>query len=284
VVDYSPAVYWAKEREAIRIRKEDPDLPFWEPLTRDPILAKYRFCNVRREDDRVTRWIKENIRDRFNDGPYLWTMLCIARMINWPPTLQELIDETCWPSNKLFNRDSFREFLQARQNRGEKVFTGAYIIPPGPSGRGNKVDYISHVIGSIWEDRNELRSKSTMRETHTDLLGYPGWGPFLAYQAVVDMRFTPLLQDARDVHTWAAAGPGTIRGLNRLYGREVTAALSQEQALQEMLEMYAVFEPMTGIPVDLSDIPNVLCETDKYLRVKNGEGAPRALYVPGRGA
>jgi hypothetical protein len=32
-----------------------------------------------------------------------------------------------------------------------------------------------------------------------------------------------------------------------------------------------------------SDVPNILCETDKYLRVKNGEGKPRALYVPGRG-
>lgn len=32
------------------------------------------------------------------------------------------------------------------------------------------------------------------------------------------------------------------------------------------------------------EVPNILCETDKYLRVLNGEGKPRALYVPGRGS
>ena len=36
-------------------------------------------------------------------------------------------------------------------------------------------------------------------------------------------------------------------------------------------------------PIDLSDIQNCLCEVDKYLRVKQGEGRPRAQYIPGRG-
>ena len=47
----------------------------------------------------------------------------------------------------------------------------------------------------------------------------------MAYQAVVDMRFTALLADAPDVATWAAAGPGTMRGLNRLHGRPVDALI-----------------------------------------------------------
>jgi hypothetical protein len=33
----------------------------------------------------------------------------------------------------------------------------------------------------------------------------------------------------------------------------------------------------------MRDIEHSLCETDKYLRVKNGEGRPRAKYVRGRG-
>ena len=40
----------------------------------------------------------------------------------------------------------------------------------------------------------------------------------------------------------------------------------------------------TGVVVDFSDVPNMLCETDKYLRVKLGEGRPRALYVQERGS
>ena len=84
--------------------------------------------------------------------------------------------------------------------------------------------------------------------------------------------------------TWAAAGPGTLRGLNRIHGRPVDCALSQEQALREMRAIYEIVESETGVAMDFSDVPNILCETDKYLRVKNGEGKPRALYVPGRGS
>lgn len=40
---------------------------------------------------------------------------------------------------------------------------------------------------------------------------------------------------------------------------------------------------MTGVSMDFSDVPNILCETDKYLRVKLGEGTPRARYVLSRG-
>ena len=87
----------------------------------------------------------------------------------------------------------------------------------------------------------------------------------MAYQAVVDMQFNAILQ-APDVATWAAAG------------------LSQGQALAEMRDNYKIAEKETGVAMDFSDVPNILCETDKYLRVKLGEGKPRALYVPGRGS
>ena len=91
VVDYEPLWYWVREREKIRVRKEDQYVTT-TPLTDDPILAAYRFCNVRREDDRVTRWIDEHVRVPFATHPHLWFMLCVARQINWPDSLQELID------------------------------------------------------------------------------------------------------------------------------------------------------------------------------------------------
>jgi hypothetical protein len=51
--------HFINEREYARLRKEGK-VSVARPL--DPIIAKYRFCNVRREDDRVTRWIAENWR------------------------------------------------------------------------------------------------------------------------------------------------------------------------------------------------------------------------------
>lgn len=286
--NYEPLFYWVRERERIRVRK-DAGLPL--PWTDDPILQTYRFCNVRREDDRGTVWIRDNIRRPFAGHPMLWLMLCIARQINWPDTLSDLIFNGAWPDRAHFDPHEITIVLNRRKERGDKVYTGAYMIS-APSTKGaDKQAYIAEtVIGALWRRGESFRRMCSfgkapgLQWVHSWITQSNGWGAFMAYQAVVDMRFTALLCEARDVRTWAAAGPGTIRGLNRLHGRPVDVALSQERALGEMRRIYAVVEEATGVAMDFSDVPNILCETDKYLRVKNGEGKPRALYVPGRGS
>jgi hypothetical protein len=285
--DYAPLFYWVRAREDARILK-DRGLP--PPYSTDPILATYRFCNVRREDDRVTVWIRQNIRDPFAGHPHLWLMLCIARQINWPETLAELIKGFgTWPDQDGFEPRLIAAALNARQARGEKIYTGAYMIS-APHGKGaDKQLYIADaVIGDLWRRRAShggpnVGKNPTLQRVHEWIMRSNGWGPFMAYQAVVDMRFTAILRYADDALTWAAAGPGTIRGLNRLHGRATDASLSQGQALSEMRAIYKIVQAETGVQMDFSDVPNILCETDKYLRVKNGEGKPRALYVPGRG-
>lgn len=282
--DYAPLWTWVKEREAVRVRKDRGDPSPW---TGDPIIGAYRFCNVRREDDRGTVWVRENIREPYAEHPLLWLMLCIARQINWPDTLAELISEGAWPSSEAFDPAKMTAVLNDRKARGEKVYTGAYMIS-APSTKGaDKQAYIAEtVVGALWKRRDRFANwdRATLQRTHELITYSNGWGPFMAYQAVVDMRFTSLLGGAADLDSWAAAGPGTIRGLNRLYGRPVDGALSQSQALREMRAIYRLSEAETGVAADFSDVPNMLCETDKYLRVKLGEGKPRALYVEGRGS
>lgn len=281
-------LHWVKEREAVRARKDRGD-PF--PWTDDQIIGTYRFCNVRREDDRVTKWIAENVRAPFADNRNLWLMLCIARQINWPDTLFKLISSgnLAWPVDDAFQPEIMAEVMNGIAATGAKVFTGAYIITAPQDKGAKKTDHVAlNTIGRLWRDRAKfeslLRSCPYMRHVHSELMQYNGWGPFLAYQAVVDMRFTHLLSGAPDVGTWAAAGPGTIRGLNRVAGRDTATPLSQDRALREIVTWWPKIKDATGVEMDLSDVPNVMCETDKYLRVKNGEGKPRASYVPGRGS
>jgi hypothetical protein len=284
--DYSPLFYWVREREQIRIRKDNGASP---PFTPDPILSAYRFCNVRREDDRVTVWIRQNIRHHRAGHPHLWLMLCIARQINWPETLQHLIDVGAWPDQPHFQPSEITMVLNNRKMAGLKVYTGAYMISAPAQKGADKQAYIAEeVIGDLWRRRDifakHFAGQPSLQRTHELIMRSNGWGAFMAYQAVVDMRFTELLRHAGDALSWAAAGPGTLRGLNRLHGRATDAALSQTQALKEMRAIREVVEAETGVAMDFSDVPNILCETDKYLRVRCGEGKPRALYVPGRGS
>lgn len=271
-----------------------------DPLTDDPIISQFRFCNVFRELDRVTVWINENIRKPYADHPNLWLMLAIARTINWPDTLQYLMEyHGAWPVDEDFRLSSLTSALEQYQSQGNKVYTGAYMIRAESNPKSewyiwSKNRYISEiVIGRLWKQREMFQSyldsgTATLRETWETFQEpyYIGWGPFMAYQVVVDLRHTRYLKDAPDIETWSALGPGSRRGLNRLYGRPVGYPLKQDDGLQEMRRIHAVqhHHRAPWVPhIELSDIQNCLCEFDKYQRVKLGEGRPRAQYVPGRG-
>lgn len=280
--------YWIREREEVRLRRLAGRPAPW---TDDPVISGYRFCNVRREDDRVTRWIDLHVRRAYADHPLLWLMLCLCRQICWPDTLAELIEGSGWPSRDV-DDDAWMSravrIMNDRRGRRQKLYTGAYMISAPPERGACKQSYVVRdVVGGLWTRRRDFWDWHTASLESTWSLiraSSTGWGPFMAYQAVVDMRFTPLLSGAGDVATWAAAGPGTLRGLNRVHGRPVGAPLSQGRALEEMLALYTVAERETGVAMDFSDVPNALCETDKYLRTVLGEGRPRARYVEGRGS
>lgn len=324
-----PLIDWANERHAIYMRKawleevtRNPDARMssrmreawasghsepnttWTPrhLTEDPVMGFFKFCNVYRELDRVTVWIKEHIREPYADHPNLWYMLAAARYINWPPVLDMLIDtKGAWPDTSIFRPSLMTAALEGWRSTGKKTETGAYMIraesdPKAPWYSWSKQRYVSEVVlGKLWAARHDWQHFMDGDETLQGTWEYfqdkhfTGWGPFMAYQVVVDLRWTRYLIGAPDIQTWAALGPGSKRGLNRLHGRDPKAPLSQERGLEEMLELRQMqFDhPELLAPwmhtIDLSDIQNCLCETDKWIRVRNGEGRPRAMYVPGRG-
>lgn len=80
--------------------------------------------------------------------------------------------------------------------------------------------------------------------------------------------------------TWAPAGPGSIRGANRLYGRPLEKKVSQEQFLEEIRKLFADLRHGGGIPgMEMMDFQNCHCEFDKYERALHGEGRPKQLYA-----
>jgi hypothetical protein len=287
----APLAHWMRERESIRIKKERGDPPPW---TDDRILRGYRFTNARREDDAVTRRFREDIRQPFADHPHLWWMLAAARMINNPAVIVEMIAAPgAWPIKGDFSPAAMLAVFDAFTMRHGGWERSAYTIP-APSSQwlpkmrktNPKSQYIAEIVlGGLWRERAGFAEwftsgKATLRGTVERLVPFPGFADFMAYQAVVEMRFTRLLRNAADVGSWAAAGPGTRRGLNRVHGRPVKFSLHQAQALREMREIYRrLREEAPEIAIDFSDVPNILCETDKWLRTKNGEGTPRNRYT-----
>jgi hypothetical protein len=285
------------------------------PWTADPVLSGGRFCNIFRELDTVTIWIDQNIRQPYADHPHLWFMLAIARYINWPDTLRYLMDEAgpgTWPDEEGFEPAKLTKALEDYAAAGNKVYTGAYMIraesdPSKEWYSWTKHRYIAEIVlGRLWEDREEWQRM--LETTPGSVLPsfnrletvwekfqqqrYIGWGPFMAYEVVTDLRHTRYLRRAPDIYTWANAGPGAIRGLNRLYGRNLDAKPRPEQTNQEMFQLMNElneldepgFNATFGEPCDVNprfemrDIEHSLCEADKYERVRLGEGKMRSKY------
>lgn len=263
-----------KERENVRMRKEAGKK---RPWTKDPILATYRFCNVHREDDRVTRWIAYNWRDQPTAGKDLWFALVIARLFNNPETLLYIGYPLPYKPGKL-QRD-----LDAWEQAGRKVFNAAYIVSTNGKAM-KKVPYLfAHVLAPLWAARERLRPKAgqTLAQYHFQLMGFDGLGSFMAAQVVADLKYVEPLRSAIDWQTWAAPGPGSKRGLNRVRDEPVDApwpGLSWKAYLDQLLDAVNGRLASSGIHLHAQDLQNCLCEFDKYERARTGEGKPKQLY------
>ena len=266
-----------RERHRIHQRRV---MGLQKPWTNDPILQQYRFCNVYRELDRETAWIRDNWREPLADHGYLFFAMTVARVINWSPTLAEMALPVP------FNRFDFMRVINRRMALKQQVWTGAYMITTHGAAIPKPQYYADNVLAPIWKDRKALapREGDTLASFHKRLAEQDGIGDFLAAQVVADTKHHGWLKEAGDWYTWAAMGAGSRRGLNRVFNREYKAAMPsyvwQRDFDQLFHEVNRVI--MTGrtnlVMIDAQDLQNCLCEFDKYERVRLGQGRPRSRY------
>ena len=277
-------LYWQVERENIRIQKEVSKLP--PPWTDDSILQQYKFCQVFREEDRTTRWLKKHIREPMRNSSDVLMAVVIFRWFNWIPTGRTLINK-----GLLNNWDRKKAIEEITKQ--DKWVTGAYIVK-SPNGM-DKVTGVAECISHMWERKNYLidkleeaieQDKCSLEYCWKLLRDYPYMGPFMAYEVVTDLRFTYLLSAANDKLTWANAGPGAMRGLNRLTGRPLDFCQRSHDWCSEMVALYDIaLERLpvhitfrNDLPYELREIEGGLCEFDKYSRIYKGEGRTRSIY------
>jgi hypothetical protein len=265
-----------RERHAIHERRRAGQPLPWPD---DPILVEYRFCNVYRDLDRVTRWLRFNWYEPHQDDPDLWFAACVARLINEPPTL----DVIGWPLP--WHPERFVELLRERDAGGERVFNPAYMIRADPKRPGEpKVCYVAHLLSKMKNRLQSPRPKpgTTVREWHSVLMAQEGLGSFMAGQVVDDTKPYGVLAKAPDWWSFAASGPGSRRGLNRVLGRAVKAPWDEAEWRRQLAKLHGTIEQqLVGMPrLSAQNLQNDLCEFDKYERERLGEGHPKQRFKP----
>jgi hypothetical protein len=123
-------VTFIAEREAIRIRRfvmrNDP------PWTSDPILQQYRFTNVHREDDTVSKHYQKTVRDVYQDSNMVLPATVLYRWFNRPSTCEPIFDKGAAHSRSLYELYINSGSISLLQSGIDKLSpphtTGAYVI------------------------------------------------------------------------------------------------------------------------------------------------------------
>jgi hypothetical protein len=277
--------YWINERERMRIRKElhVPGLKnVYEPeawkygWSDDPHMGLVRYCNVHREDDKVTRWLAEHWRPQHHA---VWEIV-LARMLNYIPTLNEVITYLDYkvPADPLAE---ITRALKLQRANGHKIFTSAYTISTCGQ-RMDKIDYVMGVVSAIKARGEDWEEPFTLDKVHRQLIATKGLGSFLAAQVVADLKNTAghPLQTAPDRATWCAPGPGSLRGLGAFYGHKISPS-DFKQWINNCWEYTKPLINESVLPIDMQDFQNCLCEFSKYMRVSTGAGHARNKYSAG---
>lgn len=262
--------FFATARERYKIKRQrDAGAP--APWTKDEALRDWRFCNVFREDDRTTVWVRENVREPLREDTRVFVAMVACRFFNRIETLQVLKD------NGVFeNWDAAHAYSLLRD---VSPIVGAGYLVKTPDGQ-KKLSGVLTIIEKAREHEAVFTAKHwvSLEDFWKKLRELPFFGSFMAYEVVSDLRHTYLLQAAADKLSWAVPGPGACRGLSWLVGGNMDcvpytlAAARYESNLRLMRQLLDRsqdnrFWPKSWPQWEMREVEHWLCEYAKWVKV-----------------
>lgn len=272
LTSYQRLVWFIKEREAVRLKKEAGNPSPW---TDNEILGNFRFTNVRRMDDKVSLWLLNQWYKPYFNHPRMLHAVALARFTNKIETMELLTEEVF--TGKSLNWNKIQKILRDHKSAGNVIFGAAYMIR-GNSGRDKVEAIIDFYVKPL---KNSMLQTDSMEQTHSNLQTAYGLGSFMAGQITADLRHA-VKGTWADKMTWAPIGPGSQKGMNYVHNRLPRTSLNQTVFLLELRDL--VKKLKVDIPksifdrCELMDFQNCLCEHSKMERTLLGEGRPKQLY------
>lgn len=258
---------------------------FRTSFTEDKILRDYFFCNTYRVLDKLCQYLIKEVIEKGSQDPeeVVFRVLLFnsyTRIETW-----ELLDRELGPLTwSMYDRDKYRAVLAAAAARDEKLYTGAFIKPAPHF--GFEQNYANHLclLESFMVNQLSARLVAApyLANVYEYIISFPSMGPFSTYQLILCLTYTKVLNfHPGDV---VVSGPGSVSGLNKLFGAAAMArgkvevgtefdaevmrylAASQAQHFERLGLEFSGLGPK-GLPMTVVDIEHTLCEVDKYCRI-----------------
>lgn len=289
-----------------------------EQWTDDKILHDYKFTNVKREHDRTTRNLKNEIYDKRPKSAMPDEILLNCAIYRFFGTY-EMACAVGWSQYPQSDEDMDRlvqlliDTSEARMREKLRVFTGAYMIPNCGDSRP-KAEVVADIIRDIWQEipaTIDAYMFGSWQRLCESLQKSKGVGAFMAKEVALDFILATNWMP-NDWATWTPVGPGARRGIARVctQGGHLLAPYTESKALKLIQTLWAQRGdhwpkhwhipngsamctpasdmyipdasaiPLNMVDLSLTDIQFQLCEFDKYMRAKLGDGRPKAKFTP----
>ena len=239
IENFSHLYKWVTDRYAVHLRKDIQGLP--APWTDNPIIREYRFTNVRREHDKETRWVIENICKADMTEANKWMNLILFRMINKSETCRNFMpidfENVNWVKLREYVENApegYVFFTNAFKTSGVK---GAAAKALGHTSAFKDKEHGVPPLISVVQYCKELYDHEEIihnigncvnaQQVFQALQSVPGIGYFLAYQIFVDMTYCP--ESLWSENEFVVAGPGARRGLDLVF--EDRGGMTYEECL-----------------------------------------------------
>lgn len=280
--------YWrfAVERQKVFFQRLDGRPGPW---TEDPVISIHKFTNAYRASDRVSQYLIRHViyRDDLPQSPSeVFFRTLLFKLFNKIETWQLLEHSFGAITFKDYKFEHYDKVLTQAMAAGGRIYSAAYIMPPGGSAFGHKSKHQNHLrlLERMMADElaGQLGAVKRMQAAFELLRGYPTIGDFLAYQFVTDVNYSEVT-DFTEMD-FVIPGPGAKDGLRKCFSH--SAGLNEAELIrlmadnqeQEFERLGIDFNDLWGRRLQLIDCQNLFCEVDKYSRVAH----PDIVGISGR--
>jgi hypothetical protein len=252
-----------------------------EPYTNDPILRQYRFTNAYRAADRVSQYLIRNViyADRPSNVQDWLFRTILFRMFNKPATWQMLERALGWISWSEYAFDSYDSVLCAAMDRGDTIYSAAYIMPSRSGSLNSRRKHQNHlrVLEAMMavDLPQRIADAPSASRAFQLLKSFPLIGDFLGYQFLIDLNYGSFLSFSE--MEFVVPGPGAVSGLKKCF--EDAAGLDDADLIRHTTDIQERefdrrglrFQSLWGRRLHLIDCQNLFCEVDKYARIAHPE-------------
>lgn len=273
--------YWrfAAERQRVYFRRLAKQV---EPWTNNPVISVHKFTNAYRAADRVSQYLIRRViyRDdlpKSNAEVFFRTLL--FKFFNKIETWELFEHAFGAVTFKAYKFEHYDRLLGEAMRAGGRIYSAAYIMPPGRSAFGHAAKHQNHLrlLEKMMADdlAGKLSRMKKMQPAFELLRSYPTIGDFLAYQFVTDINYSEVTNFSE--MEFVIPGPGARDGLRKCFTD--SAGLNEAELIRlvtdnqerEFERLGIQFQPLWGRRLQLIDCQNLFCEVDKYARVAHPE-------------